>query len=178
MQDSIVLEEPRFYRIIRLSPFRRTEGVSFDLVPMGFLPRIDGIDRVVHARSAVSPGPVGAIRNPWYMHPHQEDNLLVLHGIRVVDIFTVETGRVETFSVEPDRIVRNGEVVCGEPCMLVWPTGVFHRIMSGEHGSASLNFAKRAEGFDIASNFDIFDLDIKTGRYEVIRKGYLDQAPG
>jgi hypothetical protein len=59
--------------------------------------------------------------------------------------------------------------------MLVWSQGVFHRIQSGEKGSASLNFAVRGKEFDIKTNFNIYDLDTNTGEYKVLREGHLDQ---
>ena len=174
----IVDEVPGFWRIIKLKAFRRTEGVAFDLVPMETLPRIDGIDRVLHAKAALSPGSVGGVSRPWYMHPHQEDNLIVLHGVRTVDIYTLEQGKVETFVVEPQRVLKDGKVIYDGPAMLVWPTMVFHRITSGPEGSASLNFAVRKPGFDIDTNFSVYDLDPATGEYKVIREGKLDQMKG
>ncbi len=174
----VVAEVPRFWRVIKLKPFRRTEGVSFDLVPLEFLPRIDGIDRVIHQHGALSPGSVGEVGRPWYLHPHQEDNLIVLQGRRTVDIYTLEHRRMETFVVEPDRVLMNGKPLYEGPAMLVWPCNVFHRIASGEAGSASLNFAVRHPGFDIDTNFSIYDLDTETGAYRVIREGRLDQFPG
>lgn len=177
MAKHVIDEVPGFYRIIELKAFRRTEGVSFDVMPMELLPHIEGIDRVVHKRFALSPGSVGDIERPWYMHPYQEDNLLVLHGSRSVDIFTMKHRRVESFVVEPERIIHNGEVVYEGPAMLVWPTGVFHRITSGEEGSASLNFAVRLEGFDIRTNFNVYDLDVEHAKSTLIRAGYLDQNP-
>jgi len=173
--DYLVEEIERFYKVIKLKPFRRTEGVAFDIFPMQYLPRIDGIDRVIHKSSAVSPGAVGDIARPWYLHPHQEDNLLVLHGVRYVEIYTLEHRRVENFTVEPERILHNGKVIFDGPALVVWPVNVFHRIVSGEQGSASLNFAVRHPGFDIATNFSIYDLNTETGEYRVIREGRLDQ---
>lgn len=171
----IVREVPRFWKIIALKPFRKTAGVSFDIVPMSALPHIDGIDRVIHAQRAYSPGSVGDIERPWYMHPHQEDNLLVLHGQRTVDIYTLEHRTVETFIVEPDKVWHNGKLIYDGPAMLVWPTNVFHRIISGDEGSASLNFAVRLPGFNIDTNFSVYDLNTETGEYRVIREGRLDQ---
>jgi hypothetical protein len=104
-------EVPRFWRIIRLKPFRNTTGVSFDIFPMALLPRIDGIDRVIHQSSAFSPGSVGEVRRPWYVHPHQEDNLMVLHGKRRVDIYTLEHRRLENFVVTADHVEHNGKVL-------------------------------------------------------------------
>jgi hypothetical protein len=60
--------------------------------------------------------------------------------------------------------------------MLVWPCGVFHRIVScPEQGSSSVNFAVHTYGFDIRTNFNIYDLDTESGQFKVIRAGYLDQ---
>jgi len=174
--DYLLDEVERFWKIIRLKPFRKTEGVSFDIVPMKYLPRIDGIDRVVHKRSAVSPGPVGEVARPWYLHPQQEDNLLVLQGVRSVDIYTLEHRRVEHFVVEPERVFHDDKLVYDGPAMLVWPVNVFHRIVSGEQGSVSLNFAVRLPGIDMDTNFSIYDLDTVTGAYRVIREGKLDQS--
>ena len=168
-------EVDRFWRIIKLKPFRRTEGVAFDILPMKYLPRVDGIDRVIHHSSALSPGSVGGVERPWYCHPQQEDNLMVLQGLRTVDIYTLEYRRVETFVVEPERVIHNGKVIFEGPAMLVWPVKVFHRIKSGELGSASVNFAVRYPGFDIDTNFSVYELDVRTGEFSVIREGKLDQ---
>lgn len=173
--DYVVDEVDRFWRIIRLKPFRKTEGVSFDIVPMKYLPKIDGIDRVIHKNGALSPGSVGDVERPWYLHPHQEDNLLVLQGVRMVDIYTLEHRRLEHFVVEPERVYHEDKLIYDGPAMLVWPTNVFHRIVSGKDGSASLNFAVRLPGFDIDTNFSVYDLDTATGEFRVIRKGSLDQ---
>ena len=176
MADFEIFREVQdFYRIIPLQMLRRTPGVFFDNVPMACLPRIDAIDRVLHAKSAVSPGPVGEVARPWYMHPHQADNLLVLHGTRQVDIYVKEHGLLH-FSVSPDRIVQGDTVLLEEPAMLVWSCKVFHRIVSGPEGSASLNFAVHYPGFDIRTNFNIYDLEPASGVSRVIREGFRDQG--
>lgn len=172
--SSILSEIPDFYRIIPLKRLRKTPGVSFDNVPMEYLPRIDAIDRVLHAQSAVSPGPVGDVDRPWYMHLSQDDNLIVLYGTRHVDIYIHDHG-MRGFTVTPTQILRDGTVLFDEPAMLVWPRFVFHRITSGPEGSASLNFAVHYEGLDMRTNFNIYDLNIKTGEYRVIREGFRDQ---
>ena len=115
---------------------------------------------------------------PWYMHPEQEDNLLVLQGTRTVDIYTLEHRQLLTFVVEPERILKDGKVIYEGPAILVWPFKVFHRIISGTNGSASLNFAVRKPGINMKTNFNIYDLDTKANTYKLIREGYLDQNPG
>jgi hypothetical protein len=176
-QEMIIKEVPGLYRIIALAPLRKTPGVTFDCLPMDLLPRIDAIDRVLHQGGATSPGAVGDVARPWYMHPCQDDNLVVLHGTRQVEIYSRAHGRVEAFTVTPEEIVRNGEVVFRGGAMLVWPRMVFHRIRSAEQGSASLNFAVHYAGFDLRTNFSVYDLDPASGSHRVIREGHLDQSP-
>ena len=173
--SAIIDELPGLYQIIRMKAFRNTPGVVFDLFPLDMVPHIDSIDRVIHQKSAVSPGAVGDIERPWYMHEQQDDNLIVLHGRREVDVYTKEHGRVEHFTVTPDSIWKNGRLIYEGGAMLVWPCNVFHRIVSGEEGSASLNMAVHYDGFDIKTNFNIYDLNTENGDYKVIRYGYEDQ---
>jgi len=176
LNDAVIFDEvPGLYRIVLLNAFRRTPGVTFDNVPTGAVPKIDAIDRVIHESRAISPGPVGNVPRPWYMHPHQDDNLVVLYGTRRIDVYTKKHGRLERFEVTSDRIVKNGEIVCDVPAMLVWPRGVFHRIESLEQGSCVVNFAVHHDGIDMKTNFNIYDLDLETGRFKVIRKGIEDQ---
>jgi hypothetical protein len=175
IDNNIHIEVPNFYKVIKLKQFRKTECVSFDILPMELLPRIDGVDRVIHHYNAVSPGPVGDVERPWYMHTDQDDYLMVLSGKRFVDIYHPDYGKVESFIVSPNSVEKDGKVIYDGPVMLVWPRGVFHRIRSAETGSASLNFAVRYENFDIRHNFSIYDLNTKTGEYKLLREGYLDQ---
>ena len=59
--------------------------------------------------------------------------------------------------------------------MVVWPAGIFHRIISGSEGSISINFSTRNEKFNLKDNFNIYDLNSKTGEYKLIRDGSQDQ---
>ena len=173
----MILEEIKnLYKIVTLKELRKTDNVQFDALDTSCMPHIDVFDRVIHAPGAISPGSVGDIKYPWYMHPYQEDNLMVLHGRRDIDIYTPEHGKVEHFSVSPDNVCRNDKICYIGAAMLVWPCGVFHRIVSSsEDGSASINFAVRYEGFNIKTNFNIYDLNTKNGEYKVLREGHLDQ---
>ena len=172
----ILHEVENLYKVIQLRPLRRTVNVVFDALDMDDIPRIDACDRVLHQPGAVSPGPVDGIERPWYMHPHQQDNLMVLHGVRYVDIYTPAHGQVESITVTPDKVTLTNGTSYEGGAMLVWACNVFHRIRScPEVGSASLNFAVHYEGFDIKTNFNIYDLDTQIGQYRVIREGHLDQ---
>ncbi|MEJ2587374.1 MAG: hypothetical protein P8165_07280 [Deltaproteobacteria bacterium] len=171
----VVTKVDGLYAVIPLTNFRNTPGVMFDFVPEGLVSRISSIDRVIHANKAISPGPVGGVDRPWYMHPHQDDNLVVMHGKRHVELYTPGHGRIEAFVVTPQTIEREGAVLYQGGAMLVWPRNVFHRIQSGEEGSASMNFAVHYEGFSIRTNFNIYGLDVDTGKFEVVRYGHEDQ---
>ena len=178
--DEMIVEQvPGLYRIIRMDSLRRTPGVFFDVVPCEMLPRIDACDRVIHEHGATSPGPVGDVKRPWYMHPHQDDNLIVLHGTRYIDLCTPAHGKIESFEVRPHLVNKGDQAAYDGPAMLVWPRGVFHRVRScPKEGSASLNFAVHYDGFDIRTNFSIYDLNPDSGQYHVIREGHLDQPAG
>ncbi len=173
MENSI-LEVTGLYKVISLKKFRVTEGVLFEIVPLDIISNISGIDRVVHLNAAVSPGKIEDVKRPWYMHEYQEDNLLVLHGERHVDLYSVEHGKVESFVVTPDKVYKDGVLIIDESSMLVWPRNVFHRIIS-PNGSSSINLATRCVGYNNDNNFSIYDVNTDTGEYKIIREGSKDQ---
>jgi len=177
-REAVIEQVEGVYQVVRLFRLRETPGVSFDVLPHRLVPRVDAVDRVVHRGGALSPGSVGGVDRPWYMHPAQDDHLMVLAGKRYVDLYSPILGRMVSFDVEPDRVVREGDVVCDMACLLAWNRGVFHRIRSdSEAGSRSVNLATHYPGFDIETNFSIYDLDVATGEFRVLRKGAEDQRP-
>ena len=167
------------YRLIPLRILRRTQGVKFDEMVPSDIPKIHGIDRVIHGPNSISPGPIEdapvPIKRPWYMHPGQDDNLLVLQGTRYVDIFHVESMKKASFIVTPDKIYKNDKLYFDGPAMVVWPAGVFHRIISGEEGSISVNLSTRTNKFNLKDNFNIYNLCTTTGEYELLKEGQDDQ---
>jgi hypothetical protein len=163
------------YRLLPLRQLRRTTGVLFDEIVPSDIPKISGIDRVIHGPNGISPGPIGAVKRPWYMHTHQDDNLMVLQGTRYVDIFDPSTKTKASFIVTPENVYKNGKLYYDRPAMLVWPAGIFHRIISGPEGSISVNLASRLNDFDMRNNFNIYDLDTETGEHTLIRDGFQDQ---
>lgn len=163
------------YRLIPLRQLRRTAGVIFDEIVPSDIPVISGIDRVIHKANGISPGPCEGVQRPWYMHPGQDDNLMVLQGERFVDIYCPKLRKKESFIITPDKVYKNEKLYCDQPSMIVWPSGIFHRIISGSEGSISVNFAARTKDFDLSNNFNIYDLNTETGKYRVIRDGALDQ---
>ena len=167
------------YRIIPLRVLRRTTGVMFDEMVPSDIPKIHGIDRVIHGPNSISPGPVEEsvvpVKRPWYMHPGQDDNLLVLQGTRYIDIFCTKNMTKASFIVSPDRVYKNDKLYFDGPAMVVWPAGIFHRIISGVEGSISVNFATRTDKFDIKDNFNIYQLCTNTGDYHILKEGHEDQ---
>jgi len=173
------------YRLIPLRILRRTSGVKFDeIVPSDIPNKISGIDRVIHKENSISPGPVevstsgystSLIKRPWYMHKGQDDNLMVLQGTRYIDVYNPNNKEKASFIVTPDKVYKNDKLYYDGPAMVVWPAGIFHRIISGSEGSISINISTRTEEFNLEDNFDIYDLDTNSGEYNVIKKGIEDQ---
>jgi len=167
------------YRIIPLRMLRRTPGVHFDEMVPSDIPKIDGIDRVIHAANSISPGPIQkndvTIKRPWYMHPGQDDNLMVLQGTRYIDIFNPYSSERASFIITPNKIYKNDKLYYDGPAMVVWPAGIFHRIISGSEGSISINFATRTQQFNLNDNFNIYDLNTETGDYSILKEGDEDQ---
>lgn len=173
-----------YWRVIPLSKYRSTQEVAFYAIPV--LEMLKGLDLVLHENDAVSPGPVGDNPRPWYYHLQQLDNLIVTHGLRRVELYREGDAGTELFDVTPRSIVRfltnsagtvtGTEVLAEEPALLCWSIKVFHRIVSGREGSASVNLAVRLPEFSLKNNFDIYELDVKTGKFGVIREGFRDQT--
>lgn len=161
--------------IMPLEVLRQTPDVLFHNLPQDLTKEIAAIDRVEHGVGAYSPiaKDMPELR-AWYMHPHQEDNLLVLCGQRNIDLYTVEHGKMEQFESTPHFIKHNGKLVFEGPALLGWGTHVFHRVVS-PGGSISINFARHFEGFNIKDNFNIYELNLETGEYNTVREGHLDQ---
>lgn len=167
------------YRLIPLRTLRNTARVKFHEIVPSDIPKIHGVDRVIHEPYATSPGPVddcpNPVQRPWYMHSGQDDNLLVLQGERFVDIFCPVQKLLASFIVTPDKIYKNNKLYHDAPAMIVWPSGIFHRIVSGKDGSISVNFSTRTKDFDFSNNFNVYDLDVTTGNHRLIRDGADDQ---
>ncbi len=161
--------------MISLNELRQTPRVFFHELPNELIKEVAAVDRVEHGTGAYSPVAANMPEmRAWYMHPHQEDNLLVLEGARHIGLYTVKHGKVEHFEATPQYIKHGGKIVAEGPTILGWGTHVFHRVQS-PNGSVSMNFARHFDGFNIDDNFNIYELNEKTGAYEVLREGHLDQ---
>ncbi len=123
--------------------FRNTPGVKFfDVTISGSNAR----DLVVHDGPAVSPNNSQAGTWQFYLHPHQEDNLLALAGGRTFYLvnFTWD------YPFHMVRLAADGDI-------LRIPPGTFHRSVSDLKGSIVLNQALRDETATIAREFRVYD---------------------
>jgi hypothetical protein len=165
---------PGMCYIIPLALLRQTNKVDFHYVPTLLDDGISVIQRVVHEAGAMSPSVPGRDDiQPWYMHSHQEDNALVLSGEREVHLYTPEHG-VKIFNATAEKLEHEGKVIFEGPHIFGWYNKVFHRPNSPE-GSSAIFLIRHTEGFDIETEFNIYDLNVETGEYNVVRKGSEDQ---
>ncbi len=162
------------FHIIPFKLLRHTENVDFHSIP--YLDHINAMDRVIHLRWAFSPWKVWNIEKWWYMHPFQEDNLITMDWVRTVELCHPDYSnwKIETFEIAKNYIKHNWKIVCDWPGILGWPTGVFHRNSSKE-GSSSLNLWIRYKWFNVNTEFNIYDINFKNNKIDMIRKGSLDQ---
>jgi hypothetical protein len=124
--------------------FRDTPSVGFFDITVS---ASNARDLVVHAGPAVSP-PNAVDSGAWqfYLHPHQEDNLLAVQGGRT--FYLVNFGWSEPFHIV--RLESGGHI-------LRIPPGTFHRSISDPNGSVVLNQAVRATSADVMREFQMYD---------------------
>lgn len=173
INEHSIIEKNNLFHIYKADILRKTPDVLFNKVPV--FEKIDAIDYVEHAANAVSPSIADKDGDFWYMHTHQEDNLLVIIGTRIVELYSKEHGKVETFEVTSSYIKHNGKLIHEGMTVFGWPKYVFHRVKSGAEGSRSLNFAIYDDNFDIKTNFNIYTLNTTNGIFEIAREGFKDQ---
>tara|TARA_A100001011_G_scaffold387117_1_gene464351 strand:+ start:315 stop:857 length:543 start_codon:yes stop_codon:yes gene_type:complete len=159
--------------ITPLKSFRRTPNVNF-LKADQIISSLNAVDYVIHQPGAKSPKIEHDEQHYWYMHRQQKDNLIVHCGYRIIELYSKRHGKKETFEVSNDSIKLNGKIIHHGPAILSWPTSVFHRISSPE-GSISTNYAHHYQHFTRKNNFNIYDLNIVTGEYHVVRPAPLDE---
>jgi hypothetical protein len=159
--------------IIPLELIRKTPNVEFYHIPK-VIENLNAVDKVIHKKGAKSPQIKNDTNHYWYMHTDQEDKLVVHGGKRIVELYSVKHGKLEKFEVTSKNIKLNGKVIFTGAAILGWPRLVFHRIKSPQ-GSVSTNYAKHYSKFNINTNFNIFNLDIKLGKFWIVREGHKDQ---
>ncbi len=131
------------FELIPYQKFRDTPSVRFFDVT---IPNSNARDLVFHEGPAVSPNndPKGYWQ--FYLHPHQEDNLLALTGGRT--FYLVNFAWEHPFHIV--RLEANGEI-------LRIPPGTFHRSVSDPEGSLVLNQAVRTAEATVESEFRVYN---------------------
>ena len=156
-----------------LDSFRKTPNVNF-LKADSIINDLNAVDYVIHQPGAKSPQINNSKKHFWYMHTQQKDNLIVHCGYRIIELYSKRHGKKEIFEVSNEYVKLNGKIIHHGPAILSWPPLVFHRISSPQ-GSVSTNYAYHYHKFTRKNNFNIYDLDLKTGKYITVRKAPLDE---
>ena len=118
---------------------------------------------MIHTGPAVSP-PNDSKTGAWqfYLHPHQEDNLLAVSGGRT--FYLVNLAWEKPFHIV--RLDSGGDI-------LRIPTGTFHRSISDSDGSVVLNQAVREPGVSLEREFCVYN----SARIPALMKATLASAP-
>lgn len=131
------------FELISYKKFRDTPSVRFFDITIG---SSNARDLVVHQGPAVSPNDANGGFWQFYLHPHQEDNLLALAGGRTFYLVNL-SWQVPYHMV---RLDSHGDI-------LRIPPGTFHRSVSDLHGSTVLNQAVRAETTTLEREFRVYN---------------------
>ena len=132
------------FELIPYERFRDTPAVRFFDVTIG---SSNARDLVIHSGPAISP-PNHSESGDWqfYLHPHQEDNLLAASGGRT--FYLVNFAWEKPFHIV--RLAAGGDI-------LRIPPGTFHRSISDLDGSVVLNQAVREEGASLSREFRVYN---------------------
>ena len=132
------------FELLPYERFRDTPSVRFFDVTVD---TSNARDLVIHTGPAVSP-PNDSKTGAWqfYLHPHQEDNLLAASGGRT--FFLVNLAWEKPFHIV--RLESGGDI-------LRIPPGTFHRSISDPDGSVVLNQAVREEGASLVREFRVYN---------------------
>ena len=132
------------FELLAYERFRDTPSVRFFDVTVD---TSNARDLVIHSGPAVSP-PNDPESGAWqfYLHPHQEDNLLAASGGRT--FFLVILTWDHPFHIV--RLDSGGDI-------LRIPPGTFHRSISDPEGSVVLNQAVRQVGVSLVDQFRVYN---------------------
>ena len=132
------------FELLAYERFRDTPAVRFFDITVD---TSNARDLVIHSGPAVSP-PNDPDSGAWqfYLHPHQEDNLLAASGGRT--FYLVNLAWEQPFHIV--RLDSGGDI-------LRIPPGTFHRSVSDPDGSVVLNQAVREEGVSLVQEFRVYN---------------------
>lgn len=131
------------FQLVAYKKFRDTPNVRFFDITIA---ESNARDLVFHDGPAVSPN--NDAQNDWqfYLHPHQEDNLLALTGGRT--FYLVNLSWAQPYHIV--RLEANGDI-------LQLPPGTFHRSVSDPAGSLVLNQGVRDVQATVEREFRVYN---------------------
>ncbi len=131
------------FQKIPFHKFRDTPQVQFFDITIS---ASNARDLVYHDGPAVSPNNSASGAWQFYLHPHQEDNLMAVSGGRTFYLVNFQWEH-------PYHIVR---LEAGGDILRI-PPGTFHRSVSDPDGSLVLNQAVRAANATVEHEFRVYD---------------------
>ncbi|MEB3294969.1 MAG: redox protein [Synechococcales bacterium] len=131
------------FDLVSYTKFRDTPSVSFFDITIA---DSNARDLVIHEGPAVSPNNTEDGHWQFYMHPHQEDNLLALSGGRTFYLVNFSWD----YPFHMVRLQSKGDI-------LRIPPGTFHRSVSDPQGSIVLNQAVRSQAATVESEFRVYN---------------------
>jgi len=134
------------FELLPYRKFRDTPSVRFFDITVS---TSNARDLVVHQGPAVSPNDTASGFWQFYLHPHQEDNLLALTGGRTFYIVNFDWD----IPYHMVRLDSQGDI-------LRIPPGTFHRSVSDLHGSIVLNQAVRSITTTIEREFRVYSSEM------------------
>ncbi|MEL7141602.1 MAG: redox protein [Cyanobacteria bacterium J06643_4] len=130
------------FQLLDFRKFRDTPSVQFFDITV---PASNARDLVFHEGPAISPNNDENDDWQFYLHPHQEDNLLALSGGRTFHLINFEWR-------QPYHVVR----LEANRHILRIPPGTFHRSESDLKGSLVINQAVRSEQASVKNEFRVY----------------------
>ncbi|MCM1983110.1 redox protein [Lyngbya confervoides] len=131
------------YQLIPFHRFRETPQVRFFDITIS---HSNARDLVFHEGPATSPNNDESGAWQFYLHPHQEDNLMALSGGRT--FYLVNFTWLNPFHIV--RLEAGGDI-------LQIPPGTFHRSVSDPDGSLVLNQAVRSQQATVEREFRVYN---------------------
>ncbi|NJL87560.1 MAG: redox protein [Leptolyngbyaceae cyanobacterium SM1_1_3] len=131
------------FELVAFSKFRNTPNVRFFDITVA---RSNARDLVFHDGPAVSPNNSAEGSWQFYLHPHQEDNLLAVSGGRTFDLVNFAWD----LPYHRVRLAANRDI-------LRIPPGTFHRSVSDRKGSLVINQAVRSVNASVQSEFRVYN---------------------
>lgn len=158
------------FELISFHRFRDTPSVQFFDITVA---DSNARDLVFHDGPATSPNNAAGGAWQFYLHPHQEDNLLAVSGGR--------TFHLVNFAWEyPFHEVR----LDANQHILRLPPGTFHRSVSDPRGSLVINQAVRAAEATVESEFRVYNSAeiprlqrLLTSGLRPLRHGFVEEWP-